>query len=224
MCAQASSPSRKKAGTWFYLQPARERMWEKCPLALTNPGMIVVITCMHSDQKLDPLAEVYKVCNPTPSRERLGDGHFFCSPCASPGVIAMTNAHLPVNNCCLPQCGGLLHSSLIDICRARSGVTDVWHSPSLLRVKLELEVFCQVYDSMPGMGFMARMCLSLSFLYQGGCFFGHLMYKSHRAGFWVSLRGNRSMHSIFSGSVAGEKFRILLSCYLRDVPLELYFS
>lgn len=74
-----------------------------------------------------------------------------------------------------------------------------------------------------GVEFMARMYLSLSFLCQGGCFLGHLMCKSHWAGFWISPRGNHSVYSIFSASVAGEKFRSLLSCYLGDVSLEPYF-
>lgn len=189
------------------------------------PGswMIVVITSMHSDQKLDPPAAVYKVCSPALPGKDCEMGVFFCSPCASPRVRAMTNAHLPVNNCsvCHSSVGSCTQASLTSAewdgrrtspsCGSlRSGVTDVWPSPSFLRVKLGWALWWECISAFPScvkVGvFLVTYCVRVTGLVSG-----------------FLSEGNHSVYSIFSASVAGEKFRSLLSCYLGDVSLEPYF-
>lgn len=50
---------------------------------------------MQVDQKLDPWAEAEKVCNETPSREKLRPGHFFfASLCTDSHGISMRSVHI----------------------------------------------------------------------------------------------------------------------------------
>lgn len=141
MCTSSFSfQEERRLGLGFYCCSKPERGCGRSgPWLFQAPGMIVVVTCMHSDQKLDPLAAVHKVCNPTPSRERLRDGHFLCSPCASPGVIAMTNARRPVNcSVCHRSLGSCTQTSLTFAERVTGGPV----SPGAT-----LEVVWQMYGS-----------------------------------------------------------------------------
>ena len=63
-------------------------------------------------------------------------------------------------------------------------------------------------------GFMARVCLSLSSPFSCGYFFSHLMGRSHSISFCISLRRNCSVCTcIFRMFMGGRNFRGLLFCH-----------
>lgn len=53
-----------------------------------------VTSQMQVTYKLDPWAVAEKVCNETPSREKLRPGHFFASLCSDSHGISMGSAHV----------------------------------------------------------------------------------------------------------------------------------
>ena len=87
---------------------------------------------------------------------------------------------------------------------------------------LGLGVPSRLYGSMLGVGFMARGCLSLSYLFQHRwcryCLVD-LICRSHSASLCISFRRNCSMYSCrFIGSSQGGELRRLLCCHLKLEP------
>lgn len=90
----------------------------------------------------------------------------------------------------------------------------------LLRKKLGIVwIPSQLYITVPGLGFVVRVCLSLSYLFPCGYFFVHLICTSHWASFGISFRGNCPMcSSWFSVYKGGSEFRSLLLPSLTRTP------
>ena len=136
---------------------------------------------------------------------------------AEPWVNSHGSACMPVNNCffavVLWFCGHKPHwfseLSDLDACplggSLKNGVLNVEPNPPLLRK--ELGVNSWLYGAGPGVGFMARVCLSLSYVFPYGYFLICLMCRSLSASFWISFRGNHSVCSCtFGVSVGGGEF------------------
>ena len=88
-------------------------------------------------------------------------------------------------------------------------------NPSLLREKLGVGVSSQLYGALLTVGFMTRVCLSLSYVFLCGYFLSHQMFRSRPACFWISFRGNLSTHSCtFTVSMGRVELRSLLCCHL----------
>lgn len=85
----------------------------------------------------------------------------------------------------------------------------------------KLGVSFQLYGTVPGVGFMAKVYCSLSYPFWCGIFLIHSMCKSHSACSWICFQGNCSMCNCrFSVSVclnSGE-FRSLICCHLGLEP------
>lgn len=72
-----------------------------------------------------------------------------------------------------------------------------------------------LYGAVLGMGFMVRVCIALSYLFQCGYFLIHLIGRDNSATFWISFWGHCSMCSYtFSVSVVRKKFRSRLCHHL----------
>ena len=80
----------------------------------------------------------------------------------------------------------------------RVGVLNVGPNPLLLRKELGFMSFV-----VPGKGFMARMCLRLSYLFPCGYFHMCLTHSSLSASFWISFRGSCSVCSCTFGVSVG---------------------
>lgn len=97
-------------------------------------------------------------------------------------------------------------------------------NPVLLREKLGVKDPTQLYGTMPGIGFMIRVCLGLSSSFWCRYFLSYLMCRSHSTIFWISLRGNCSICSCALGaSMGGRMFRSLLCCFLGPAPLLSFY-
>lgn len=78
---------------------------------------------------------------------------------------------------------------------------------------------------MPGVGFLATVCLRLSHTFWCGVFLVHPVHRNHLASFWISFRGNCFLGSCgFHAPVGGREFRSLLGYHLRPEFLKLVFS
>ena len=84
----------------------------------------------------------------------------------------------------------------------------------------ELGVPSQLYGPVPGVGFVVRVCLSLSYpFWYCEYFLICLICKSHSGSFWISLRGTCPLVSCtFSASMEGGRFKSLLYCHLGSSP------
>lgn len=116
---------------------------------------------------------------------------------------------------------------VIQVACLKTGVLGVWSVVQTVyssRTSWELGSSLQVYGAVPGVGFMAAVCLSLSHLFWYGHFLCCLMCRSHSPGFWISLRGFYfRVLCMFSESVREQKFRSPLCHHLGQKPLRILF-
>ena len=166
-------------------------------------------------------------------------------PAASALSQVCSNGSVPVllNNCfcspifCSPV--GLMNTSptgyhswviwgpIPQVASLKVGVLDVWSVVQMVHSQGEAGSWgapSQVCGAMPGVGFMAAVCLSLSHLFWYGHFLCWLMYRSHSSSYWISLRGNYSMCSVYSVSPWEER-NSGGSCVaiLVQKPLQIWF-
>ena len=113
---------------------------------------------------------------------------------------------------------GVLKFGVLDIC--------VLQTLYFSERSCELGVPSRLYGAVLGVGFIAGVCFSLSYLIQRGYYLIFPMCRSCSASFWISLTGNFSRCSYtFNASMEGEKCRSLLCCHLGlfQVCLLLFF-
>ena len=91
----------------------------------------------------------------------------------------------------------------------------LYPNPLLLRGKLEAVSSLPILCCYARVGFMARVCFSISYPFWYGCFLVRTMCRSHSASFWISFWENCSVCScIFGVSMGGGEFRSILWSFL----------
>lgn len=95
-------------------------------------------------------------------------------------------------------------------------------NPSLLRGKLRAGSSFPLHDALPGLGFIMRVYLDLSYPVQCSYFLSH---RSHSASFLIFLRGNYSTCSCTLGAYIGKgKFKPPLLSSWSGVTPSIYYE
>lgn len=114
-------------------------------------------------------------------------------PTPSPGEIAMVRVWVTIENCffvCDSPVGelGVVGSHTSGVSLKSWGIRYVIQILYSFGRSWELGVPSWFYGSVPGMGFMMRVCLSFSYPFRYGYLLIHLVCRSHSVSFWLSLR------------------------------------